>query len=454
MKVMKFGGTSVGTVESLQHVKRIVESESEPVVVVVSALGGITDRLIRTADLACACDATWHDEFDYIVARHKAVADGLVPDECRDEIWTAVSILLSELEGVYRGIELVNDVSPKVLDRVVSFGERMSSTLISAIISDATLLYSPDFIRTERWYNKHIPVDELTRSLILGRFMPMPSKVVIAPGFISGDRDTGALTNLGRGGSDYTAAIIAAALDASILEIWTDVDGFMSADPRVIPTAHVLPRLSFVESMDLCSFGAKVIYPPTIYPVFRKKIPIVIKNTFNSSAPGTFISDEHCSCSLVFRGISSIKDVNLFSVSGESAPALSNRIFTLLTKNGVEVLLAARPATDESPVTFAIRDAEAARAEEMLRKEFESELATGELDPLVRRRGVATVSVVGENLRDAEGVLERLGNTLMREGIDVFASAPGPSGITMTLVVDGGEVTRALKLLHAAYLEN
>lgn len=451
---MKFGGTSVGTVESLRNVRQIVESEKEPVVVVVSALGGITDRLINTANLACACDDAWHAEFEYIVGRHRAVAGGLVPEPLREGVWESVSRLLSELEGVYRGIELVNDVSPKVLDRVVSFGERMSSTLIAAIIPESTLLYSPDFIRTERWYNKHIPVDALTQSLILGRFLPMPSKVVIIPGFISGDRDTGALTNLGRGGSDYTAAIVAAALDASVLEIWTDVDGFMSADPRVIPSAHVLPRLSFVESMDLCSFGAKVIYPPTIYPVFRKKIPIVIKNTFNPSAPGTFISDEHCSCSLVFRGISSIKDVNLFSVGGSSAPALSNRIFTLLTKNGVEVLLAARPETDESPVTFAIRDAEASRAEEMLRKEFESELACGELKPLVRRSGVATVSVVGENLRESAGILERLCNTLLREGIEVYASAPGSSGITMTLVVDGSDLGRTLALLHAAYLES
>lgn len=453
MKVMKFGGTSVGTVESLRNVKQIVESAGEPVVVVVSALGGITDRLIRTSELACAGDESYHDEMRYIVGRHRVVCDELVPAEIREDVWGKVSGLLDELGDVYRGIELVGDVSPKVLDRVVSFGERMSSILVTAIVDDAELYYSPEFILTERWYGKHIPDNALTDRLIRERFDSLTSGVAVVPGFISSDRDKGFITNLGRGGSDFTAAIIAASLDADVLEIWTDVDGFMSADPRIIPDAHVLPKLSFVESMDLCSFGAKVIYPPTIYPVFQKKIPIYIKNTFNPQAEGTCISDTYCSCDRLFRGVTSIKDVNLFSVRCVNNATLGNRIFTLLSKKGVEVLLVARKADDSSPVTFAVREAEADRAEEILKAEFETELSNGELADMCRRRDVATISVVGENLRDAAGMLDRLANTLMRDNIDVLASASGSSGITLSLVVEGADMRDALRLLHDGYLK-
>lgn len=453
MKVMKFGGTSVGTVESLRNVKKIVESAGQPVVVVVSALGGITDRLIQTSELACAGDSRYHDEMKYIIGRHRVVCDELVAEEIRDEVWSKVSALLGELGDVYRGIELVGDVSPKVLDRVVSFGERMSSILVSSIIEDAELYYSPEFILTERWYGRHIPDNALTDNLIRERFSSLTSGVAVVPGFISSDRDKGFMTNLGRGGSDFTAAIIAASLDADVLEIWTDVDGFMSADPRVIPNAHVLPKLSFVESMDLCSFGAKVIYPPTIYPVFQKKIPIYIKNTFNPQAEGTCISDTYCSCSRLFRGVTSIKDVNLFSVRCGNNSSLSNRIFTLLSKKGVEVLLVARKEDDSSPVTFAVRESEADRTEQILKAEFETELSSGALADLCRRSDVATISVVGENLRDAAGMLDRLANTLMRDDVNVLASASGSSGITMTLVVEGAELVRALSLLHSAYLE-
>ncbi len=449
---MKFGGTSVGTVESLRNVKRIVENCAEPAVVVVSALGGITDRLIRTADLACAADGRYKEELRYIVDRHRIVCDELVSEECRENLWAEISNLLSELSDVYLGISLVNDVSPKVLDRVVSFGERMSCILVSSIIEDAGLLYSPEFILTEKWYGKHIPDSELTERLIRKRFSEMPTNIVVVPGFISSDRDNGDITNLGRGGSDFTAAIIASALDADVLEIWTDVDGFMSADPHIIPDAHVLPKLSFVESMDLCSFGAKVIYPPTIYPVFQKKIPIWIKNTFNPEAAGTCISDTYCGCDRLFRGVTSIKDVNLFSLKCGNNSFLSNRIFTLLSKKGVEVLLVARNVDDTSPVTFAIRDAEADRAEEILRGEFETELANGQISDICRLRDVATISVVGENLKNYPGMIDRLYNTLQREQIDVLASASGSSGITLSLVVGGDCMQRALRVLHDAYL--
>lgn len=449
---MKFGGTSVGTVESLRNVKRIVESADEPVIVVVSALGGITDRLIKTSEMACEGDKAYRDEMDYIIERHRVVCDTLVDPALRQDVWRRVSALLEELGNVYYGIELVGDVSPKVLDRIVSFGERMSSILVSAIINGAELHYSPEFILTEKWYGKHIPDNPLTQKLIADRFNSSDFKVIVAPGFISSDRDSGFITNLGRGGSDFTAAIIAAALDADVLEIWTDVDGFMSADPRIIDDAHVLPKLSFVESMDLCSFGAKVIYPPTIYPVFQKKIPIYIKNTFNPEAEGTCISDTYCGCDRLFRGVTSIKDVDLFSLRCANRTAMSNRIFTLLSKKGVEVLMVARNADDSSPVTFAVRHAEADRAEELLRTEFEMELSNGELSDLHRQKDAATVSAVGENLKETPAMIDRLTNTLLRENIEVLASAAGSSGITLSVVVTAEDMNRALRVLHDAYL--
>lgn len=452
MKVMKFGGTSVGTVESLRNVKKIVESETEPVVVVVSALGGITDRLIRAAELACAGDQAYHEELDYIAHRHRTVWETLVPESVREKVSGRVLTLLDGLGKLLYGIELVEDLSPKVLDRVVSFGERMSSILVEAIIDGAELHYSPEFILTEKWYGRHIPDNELTDKLIRDRFGKSRATVVIVAGFISSDRDTGVITNLGRGGSDFTAAIIAASLDADTLEIWTDVDGFMSADPRIIPDAHVLPKLSFVESMDLCSFGAKVIYPPTIYPVFRKKIPIYIKNTFNYTAPGTCISDAYCGCDRLFRGVTSIKDVDLFSIKGADRSSLHGKVFTLLSKKGVEVLLVGRSEDDASPVTFAVRGSEADRTEELLRQEFETELSNGDISEFNRHTGMSTVSVVGENLKDSPGVLERLTNTLLREDIEVHASAAGSSGITLSMVVESEDMQPALKVLHEAYL--
>ena len=236
MKVLKFGGTSVGSVESLYNVKKIVEGCEEPVIVVVSALGGITDRLITAAKLAGNGDKTYRDEFDFIVKRHADVIAGIVPDEYKDEVRTVTGSLLEELGNIYKGVCLIKDLSTKTLDTIVSYGERISSVIVSRIISGARHYDSRNFIKTEKQFGKHIVDFELTNRLVRETFVDCP-RVALVPGFISSDRDSGDVTNLGRGGSDYTAAILAAALSASRLEIWTDVDGFMTADPRVINSA-------------------------------------------------------------------------------------------------------------------------------------------------------------------------------------------------------------------------
>jgi len=291
MKVLKFGGTSVGTVESLRNVKMIVEQCTEPVIVVVSALGGITDQLINTAKLASKGDISYLESYTHIVERHNNVIDNMVSSEKLSEVKSIVNSLLEELGNIYRGVSLIRDLSERTLDIIVSYGERLSSVIISRIIDNAQHYDSRNFIKTEKQFNKHILDNEATQKLIHSTFDNNNFTVALVPGFISSDED-GNITNLGRGGSDYTAAILAATLNASILEIWTDVDGFMTADPRVINNTYVIDHLSFIEAMELCNFGAKVIYPPTIYPVFHKNIPILIKNTFNPTAPGTRISEQ------------------------------------------------------------------------------------------------------------------------------------------------------------------
>ena len=280
MKVMKFGGTSVGSVNSILSVKRIVEAVDEPVIVVVSALGGITDKLINTSRMAAAGDASYENEFREIVYRHVEMIKEVIPaGEAQVALQRQIGELLNELKDIFQGIYLIKDLSQKTSDTIVSYGERLSSIIV-AQLTGAEWFDSRKFIKTEKKHSKHVLDTELTNSLVHETFSSLPKRVLV-PGFISTDKMTGEVTNLGRGGSDYTAAIIAAALDADSLEIWTDVDGFMTADPRVISRAYTINELSYVEATELCNFGAKVVYPPTIYPVCHKNIPILVKNTFN-----------------------------------------------------------------------------------------------------------------------------------------------------------------------------
>ena len=269
MHVLKFGGTSVGSIASIKNVKAIVEGRKEPTIVVVSALGGITDRLILTANKAAAGDESFHDEYNFILQRHLDVVSGLLTDGRLEVVMDFVKKTLDELYNIYKGIYLIRELSSKTLATVVSYGERISSRIVATVIDDAEWVDSRDIIKTSKIWDKNVCNFEMTNPLVR-KYLANASHKVVMGGFISKDGDTGEVTNLGRGGSDYTAAIVAAALNAEMLEIWTDVDGFMTADPRVINSAYVINELSFVEAMELCNFGAKVIYPPTIFPVFPK----------------------------------------------------------------------------------------------------------------------------------------------------------------------------------------
>ncbi|MDR1645493.1 MAG: bifunctional aspartate kinase/homoserine dehydrogenase I [Tannerellaceae bacterium] len=455
MKVLKFGGTSVGSVESILNVKKIVEAAGEPVVVVVSALGGITDHLLAMSTLASQGKSDYEEAFCDIAGRHMNVIDGLLPQaEQRDTVRTAVMSLLDELGNILRGVYLIRDLSEKTSDIIVSYGERISSLILSHVIEGARLFDSRTFIKTIKQFDKHIVDFEETNRLIRQTFTPLP-RIAVVPGFISSSRKNGEVTNLGRGGSDYTAAILATALDASVLEIWTDVDGFMTADPRVINSAYVIDRLTFTEAMELCNFGAKVIYPPTIYPVYHKNIPIRIRNTFNPDAPGTYISKERSpeSGKALIKGISSINDTCLVTVQGlgmVGVIGINYRIFKTLAKNGISVFMVSQ-ASSENNTTFAVRNADADLSVEVLNQEFALERAQGEISDITAEKELATVAIVGENMKRTPGIAGKLFGTLGRAGISVIACAQGASETNISFVINLRYLRKALNSIHDSF---
>ena len=455
MKVLKFGGTSVGSVKSILSLKQIVEAEArtQPVVVVVSALGGITDKLIATSQLALKGDDKWREEFDAMVTRHHQMIDTIITDDKkRVDLFNKVDQLFDQLKSIYYGVFLIHDLSKKTEDTIVSYGERLSSNIVATMIKGGKRMNSRDFIRTEKKNGKHRLAVDLTNELVREAFKEMPD-VAVVPGFISRDKDTSETTNLGRGGSDYTAAIIAAALDAEVLEIWTDVDGFMTADPRVIKTAYTINELSYIEAMELCNFGAKVIYPPTIYPVCVKNIPIKVKNTFNPEHPGTLIKDHIENDQKPIKGISSIKGTTLITVTGLSMVGVigvNRRIFTTLANKGISVFMVSQ-ASSENSTSIGVRDEDAADAVEVLNAEFAKEIETGAMFPMHAESGLATIAIVGENMKHTPGIAGKLFGTLGRSGISVIACAQGASETNISFVVDGRFLRKSLNVLHDSF---
>ena len=455
MKVLKFGGTSVGSVKSILSLKRIVEAEArkQPVVVVVSALGGITDNLIHTSHLALQGDERYKEEFQTMVDRHHKMIDTIINEpKKREQLFATIDSLFEQLKSIYFGVYLIHDLSEKTLDAIVSYGERLSSNIVATLIKGARWYDAREFIKTVKKNGKHVLDSDLTNKLVRDTFDELP-KVSLVPGFISRDRDTGEVTNLGRGGSDYTAAIIAAALDAEILEIWTDVDGFMTADPRVIKTAYTINALSYIEAMELCNFGAKVIYPPTIYPVCVKNIPILVKNTFNPGNPGTIIKDKIDNDQKPIKGISSISGTTLITVTGLSMVGVigvNRRIFSKLAANGISVFMVSQ-ASSENSTSIGVRDEDAASAVEVLNEEFAKEIETGAMFPMHAESGLATIAIVGENMKHTPGIAGKLFGTLGRSGISVIACAQGASETNISFVVDGRFLRKSLNVLHDSF---
>ncbi|MCM1309741.1 MAG: aspartate kinase [Bacteroides sp.] len=445
MKVLKFGGTSVGTPQSLANVCAIVESLTEPSVVTVSALGGITDRLIAAADAAAAGNASYSEIYEEIRIRHRNVCEAVVPTGYLGAAWQAVDALLNELGTILKAINLLGEITERTRDLVVSYGERMSCIIVTAMIPGAVLAHSLEFIRTRRSFGKSVLDQTATSALIAEKFSALKAaKVVVVPGFIARDKD-GRISNLGRGGSDYTAAILAAELNADILEIWTDVDGFMTADPRIVKSARVIDRLSFVEAMELCNFGAKVVYPPTIYPVFHKNIPIVIKNTFNPAAPGTVIGDT-CASAICGKalGVSSLADTRLVRLPDS---ALYSRMINLLTKNGIETMLA------DGNCSCGIKGGDALKAAELLREEFASELNSSGSDIAVSDR-LSTIALIGRSGSDNESndLAANMAKTLNAAGIPIAQAPQLVSDGSVACMVSASDLNDALITIHENFI--
>ncbi len=454
MKVLKFGGTSVGSVNSILSVKKIVESAGEPVIVVVSALGGITDKLISTSKIAASGNADYEKDFGEIVCRHLEIIGKVIPTSAgRNELQSQTGELLNELKDIFQGIFLIKDLSPKTSDTIVSYGERLSSLIVARLIEGAQWYDSREFMKTEQKYSRHILDTDLTNQLIRETFAEIP-QVAVVGGFISSDKTTGDVTNLGRGGSDYTASVIAAALDASRLEIWTDVDGFMTADPKVISSAYTISELSYVEAMELCNFGAKVIYPPTIYPVCHKNIPILIKNTFNPEAEGTVIvQGRNNPEAKAIKGISSINDTSLITVQGlgmVGVIGVNYRIFRTLAKAGISVFMVSQ-ASSENSTSIGVRNAEADLACCLLNEEFAKEIEMGEINEVKAEKDLATVAIVGENMKHTPGIAGKLFGTLGRNGINVIACAQGASETNISFVVDIKSLRKSLNVIHDSF---
>ena len=455
MKVLKFGGTSVGSVESILSLKAIVEKEAQeqPVIVVVSALGGITDKLIATSVLAQKGDEAWKDEFQAMVERHHKMIDTIITDPRKRELlFNIVDSLFEQLRSIYFGVYLIHDLSKKTQDAIVSYGERLSSNIVATLVQGAKWYDSREFIKTVRKNHKNTLDSELTNRLVRRTFSDL-QRISLVPGFISKDRDTDEITNLGRGGSDYTAAIIAAALDADILEIWTDVDGFMTADPRVIKTAYTIKELSYIEAMELCNFGAKVVYPPTIYPVCVKNIPIRVKNTFNPDSEGSIIKQKVANNDKPIKGISSINGTTLITVAGLSMVGVigvNRRIFTALADNGISVFMVSQ-ASSENSTSIGVRDQDAAEAVDVLNSEFAKEIETGAMFPMHAESGLATIAVVGENMKHVPGIAGKLFGTLGRAGISMIACAQGASQTNISFVVKSEHLRKALNAIHDSF---
>ncbi|NLJ00101.1 MAG: bifunctional aspartate kinase/homoserine dehydrogenase I [Bacteroidales bacterium] len=458
MKLMKFGGTSVGSPESLQLVKQIIEKEKEkePVIVVVSALDGVTDRLLLASDFALNSNPGYKTLLEEIIVRHEEIIEKVVISHTdREEVEVKVRQLFEELQNILRGVFLIGDLSQKTSDKIVSYGERLSSLIISKVIDGARLYDPTTFIKTNIQFNHHIPDLQRSNELIRETFAKMPPpRVAIVPGFISSSHDNNDITNLGRGGADYSASIIAAAMNASVLEIWTDVDGFMTADPKIINSAYVIEELSFTEAIELTNFGAKVIYPPTIFPVYHKNIPIYVKNTFRPEAEGTRIRNiQPTRDGQIIKGISSISDTALITIQGlgmVGVIGVNKRIFSALADNGISVFIVSQ-ASSENSTSIGVRTQDAALSQQVLSQEFAHEISMGSINEIMVEYDLATIAIVGQNMKHVPGIAGKFFGALGRNGISIVALAQGAGETNISCVISKTDLKKSLNVIHDSF---
>lgn len=452
---MKFGGTSVGSSACIQNVKNLLDQEQGPLVVVVSALKGVTDKLLVISELAAKGDESYIFQFEELVCQHQRMVEELcLDDNIRQEVEKRVTLLLDELSKIFKGVFLINDLSPKTSDKIVAYGERLSVSIMRGVLTDFDFFEATNLIKTEFVLGKAIPKFDVINPDLVKEFDASNKRVLVA-GFICSDLETGDITNLGRGGSDYTAAIFAAALNADLLEIWTDVDGFMSADPRVISNTYVIPHLSFTEATELCNFGAKIIYPPTIFPVFHKNIPIHIRNTFHPEAEGTLISKDGYkgNTKALIKGISSIDDTCLITVQGLGMVGIigiNYRIFRKLTQNNISAFFVSQ-ASSENSISIGIRSQDSTLAVKVLSEEFSKEIEVGSINEILLDKDLSTVAIVGENMKHTPGIAGRLFSTLSKSGISIIACAQGASELNISVVIKRSSLRKALYSIHDSF---
>ncbi|SDJ85090.1 aspartate kinase [Catalinimonas alkaloidigena] len=458
MKVLKFGGTSVQGPSEIKQVGSIVQQayqENSTVVVVLSAMSKVTDQLIGLARQAVSGDAGYLQEWEQLTQRHDNCIRALFDAPQADEVSRTIHGLLHELKDVLQGLYLVRELTPKSLDFVMSFGERLSSRIISQYLATQGLptewLDSRNLIVTDRNFN-NARVDFGATNARIAEAIPSHAKVVVMPGFIAATRE-GETTTLGRGGSDYTASIVAAALPDVELEIWTDVDGMMTADPRKVRRTFPLPRLSYLEALELSHFGAKVLYPPSVQPVLARNIPLRIKNTHRPEAEGTLITDRSDDQQRAVKGISSIDHIVLVSLKGSGmvgVTGIAMRFFSALALHQVNVILITQ-ASSEHSITVAITPADAERAQQGLQEEFKTELAYGQVDPILVEDGLSVLAIVGENMRNTPNVAGRLFSVLGKNGVNVRAIAQGSSEHNISCVIEQDDIRKALNVVHEAF---
>ncbi|MBV9989404.1 MAG: bifunctional aspartate kinase/homoserine dehydrogenase I [Chitinophagaceae bacterium] len=460
MQVLKFGGSSVASAASIQQAVSIMGSAArkEDTIVVVSALGGVTDQLLRTGEMASAGDESYKQLLQELESRHLEAVRELLPIQQQSGTLSLVKQQFNELDGICDGVFLLQELSPRTRDRILAFGELLSSLMISAKLqslqSDQCWLDSRKLIVTNNHYGNAAVDFNVTRNNINAFLKANPHRLYLAPGFIASD-EAGNTTTLGRGGSDYTGAIYAEATDASVLEIWTDVSGMMTADPRLVPNAKPIQRISYQEAMELSHFGAKIIYPPTIQPVMSRNIPVWIKNTFAPADFGTLIENKTAATDSFIRGISSIASINLLSLEGSGMigiPGFSKRLFEALANERVNVILITQSSSEHS-ICVAINEADTARAKRSIDHVFSYETNNGQLEPVKVETGLSILALVGEQMKSHPGISGKMFGALGRNGINVRAIAQGSSEKNISAVISQTDVRKAINVLHEEFFE-
>ncbi|RZM28887.1 MAG: bifunctional aspartate kinase/homoserine dehydrogenase I [Pedobacter sp.] len=457
MQILKFGGTSVGTAESIKALIGILQStpEAEKSVVVLSAMSGVTNLLLDMAEKAYAGNP-YADDLKAMEERHFGIIKALLPASAQNPVFTRLRIYFNELEDILQSVANLKELSLQTKDLVLSYGERCSTFMISHIarqyFPEALCVEGSELIKTDSNYGQAKVNTSLSELLIRDFRNANPDKLLFVTGFIASNEE-GRITTLGRGGSDYTAAIWAAALDANEIQIWTDVDGMLTADPRIVEKAFSLPELSYTEAMELSYFGAKVIYPPTMIPAFLKRIPIVIRNTFNTDFKGTFIRHDVGSSDLPIKGISSINEISILNLSGSGMvgkAGFSGRLFSMLSREQINVVLITQSSSEHS-ITFAVKPADAVHALNLISKEFELELQTKKLEYPEVEDGLSVLAIVGENMKRTPGMSARLFNALGRNGVNVRAIAQGSSEYNISVILSKADLSKAVNAVHDAF---